>query len=371
MLPVNERLRDAAVSHAHDLQHYANGVIRRIIATLNRSDAAIFAQLADALERMPASAFSVDRLEQLLAGVRELNLRAYQAIENELTPEMRALTAYEANYQNQLIRTTLPQQVIARVGVYTVNVEQVYAAALARPFQGVLLRQALTGLEANRAKLIRQTLARGYVESRTISEMVRELRGTRARGYADGLFDKSRRETEAVVRTATSHFAAFTRDRFVAANKDLIKAVQWVSTLDTHTTQICILRDGKRYTTETHQPIGHSLPWLGGAGNAHWNCRSTAVPITLSFRELGINIDELPPGTRASMDGQVPADQNYGEWLQKQSAARQDEILGPTRGKLMRDGGLTVDRFANDKGKWLTLDQLRERDAAAFGKAGL
>ena len=82
-------------------------------------------------------------------------------------------------------------------------------------------------------------------------------------------------------------------------------------------------------------------------------------------------MDELDPGTRASMDGQVAAETAYGEWLKKQSAARQDQVLGPVRGKLLRDGGLTVDRFANDKGVWLSIEQLRERDAAAFRRAGV
>jgi hypothetical protein len=70
----------------------------------------------------------------------------------------------------------------------------------------------------------------------------------------------------------------------------------------------------------------------------------------------------MPPGTRASMDGQVPADLTYADWLKKQSAARQDEILGPTRGKLFRSG-MPMERFYNDQGVWLTLPQLLERSA--------
>jgi hypothetical protein len=71
------------------------------------------------------------------------------------------------------------------------------------------------------------------------------------------------------------------------------------------------------------------------------------------------------------MDGEIPADMSYGDWLAKQSAARQDEILGPTRGALFRRGGLKLDQFANAKGRWLTLEELRQRDAKAFANAGL
>jgi hypothetical protein len=93
--------------------------------------------------------------------------------------------------------------------------------------------------------------------------------------------------------------------------------------------------------------------------------------VVKSWRELGIDMDEMSPGTRASMDGQVPADMSYGAWLKKQSAARQDDILGPSRGALLRKGGLEMERFYNDKGRYLSLDELRERDAAAFKRAGL
>ncbi len=75
-------------------------------------------------------------------------------------------------------------------------------------------------------------------------------------------------------------------------------------------------------------------------------------------------MDELPQTTRASMDGQVPADMTYGQWFTRQSAARQDEIVGPARGQLFREGKITFDRFSDDRGRWLTLDQLRSRIAA-------
>ena len=372
MLTANERIADLMIAHQVDLQHYSNGVVQRIIAVLNRSDASIFAELNAALERLPAESFTVERLEQLLLSVRILNRQAYEAIDRELTPQLRELVAYEAEFQAQLFVSAIPPQILARVPLAKVSVEQAYTAALARPFQGVLLREALTGIEAKRATLIRQTLAQGYVEQKTIQQMVKGLRGSRAAGYADGLFNRSRIDIEAVVRTATSHFAGVTRDRFMADNADISTGQTWLSTLDSRTSAPCILRDGKQYTVgDNPKPVGHQLPWGQGPGRFHWNCRSCSIPILKSFRELGIPIDELDAGTRASMDGQVAADMTYGEWLRKQSAARQDAVLGPTRGALFRNGGLSVDKFANDKGRWLTLDELRASDAAAFGRAGL
>jgi hypothetical protein len=152
----------------------------------------------------------------------------------------------------------------------------------------------------------------------------------------------------------------------------VIASVEWVSTLDARTSPMCRLRDGLQYTLEGHKPIGHAVPWGAGPGALHWCCRSTSTPVTKSWKELtGVDVEEFSPATRASMDGEVPADMTYAEWLKKQSAARQDEILGATRGALFRRGGLELQGFYNNRGRYLSLQELRERDAAAFAKAGV
>jgi hypothetical protein len=49
----------------------------------------------------------------------------------------------------------------------------------------------------------------------------------------------------------------------------------------------------------------------------------------------------------------------------------QDEVLGPTRGALLRRGDLDLGDFYNEKGRYLTLNELRAQDAAAFERAGI
>lgn len=370
-MSVNEDLFDAAVNHAIDLQRYSTWMVQRIIGLLNRTDTELFARLTAALELMPAESFTVERLESLLGSVRQVNYQAYQQIERELTQQLREFAAYEANYQLELFQTTIPAQVVGSVGVAAVNLTQVEAAVLSRPFQGRLLREWAQSIEADRMTRVRDAIRIGYTQQETIDQMVRRIRGTRAKGYADGIIEMDRRNAQAVVRTAVSHTAATARDAFYEANTDLIKAVEWNSTLDSRTTPICQARDKLRYHPVSHVPIGHKVPWLGGPGRAHWGCRSVGVPITKSWRELGLDIDEMTPTTRASMDGQVPAETTYSQWLQRQSAKRQDEVVGPTRGALMRTGKLEFDRLFDNRGQYLTLEQLRERDASAFAKAGL
>lgn len=374
MPSVNETLLTAALAHEIDLHRYSNDAVRRIIGVLNRLDVDLFQQLMGALVALePEDAtenFSAQRLGQQLAAVRALNAAAYARLNQETANEMRSLTGYEVDYQLSLFENVLPASVQERVGMGRINVEDVYAAAMARPFQGRLLNEWADTLDANRMRRIRDAVRMGFVEGQTVEQIVRRIRGSKSVRYMDGIVQLDRRDAEAVVRTALGHTAAYARQKFYEANVDVVKEVKWVSTLDNRTSEMCRLRDGKLYDAATHKPIGHRLPWGGGPGALHWRCRSVSVPITKSWRELGAGA-EFDAETRASMDGQVPADLDYGTWLRQQSAARQDEILGPTRGALFRRGGLALERFADARGHWLTLDQLRQRDAAAFGKAGV
>lgn len=91
----------------------------------------------------------------------------------------------------------------------------------------------------------------------------------------------------------------------------------------------------------------------------------------------------LPYGTKGKFDkfarqrireltGLAPPKTTYAEFLARMSAEKQDDILGPTRGKLFRKGGLTLDKFVNYKtGRQLTLEELEARYERAFAAAGV
>jgi len=363
-MSVNERLRDEVVAHLIDLHRFSNSEVRAMLSILRDADIALFNRLTAALANLSATEFTVQRLSSMLTGVWEANEAGYRQLATRTVEQMRSLTEYELEHQTSLFRDLLPTQ----VSVATVEPAMVYSAAFARPFRGRLLGEWFESLAAQRQQRIESTLRTGYVTGRTIDEMIRDIRGTRAQNYADGLIQIDRRNAEAVVRTSVAHFANFARQSFYKANADLIAEEQWASTLDNRTTEMCQIRDGLMYTAEDHQPVGHKVPWLEGPGMIHWGCRSTSVPVIDSAKELGL---DLPPLERAEMNGVAAPGTTYRDWIERQPAARQDDILGPTRGALMRKGGLDFPDFFSEKGNFLTLDELRQREASAFRRAGV
>jgi hypothetical protein len=350
---------DLVVLHALMLQRYSEGVARRIVATLNRADKDIFSRLQLALDAAPGDVSAqAAYLESLLASVRGLNGAAYRQIEAAMQADMLALAGVETTFNDRLYGAMAGSVPLAAVGA-----RSAYAAAMARPFQGVLLREAAAELGEARMRRIRDAVRIGFVSGKTTTQIVKDLRGTQTAGLADGLLEVDRRHLTTVVHSALGHTAATARDQFFKANKDVIASVMWLSTLDGKTSEPCRLRGNKRYSADAKKPIGHALPWGAGPGRYHFRCRSTAIGLLPG--------QEKPFGMRASSDGPVDANTSYGAWLGRQSEFTQNEVLGVKRAKLFRDGGLSIENFSTNKGEFISLEQLRKTDADAFKRAGL
>lgn len=356
MKTANEKLLDELIGHEVDLSRLSNAQVVLIIKILNSKDAELRAALIEAIDNLGAD-LSAAAVDMALAAVLRLNRVVFVEVRQALDQTTDGLISYEITFQQGALRAVLPVAVQEAYPVVTPVFSQVKAIARARPFQGRLLREWMAGIESNRAAAVRDAVRAGVVEGRTTADIVRTVMGTRAQNYADGILQKSRREVEAVVRSAVSHTAEAASDAAYEANSDIISHVEWLSTLDNRTSADCRIRDRLPYTLGTYKPIGHKIPWLAGPGRIHFCCRSTKLPILKSASKLGFS----DSATRASMDGQVPQSTTYAEWLARQSPARQDEILGPERGKLLRQDKLKLQDFYNDKGKFLTLDELRSR----------
>ena len=172
------------------------------------------------------------------------------------------------------------------------------------------------------------------------------------------VMDLSRRNAESLVRTSVQTVANETRDKTFAQNGDLVKGKEWVAALDNRTCLVCGSLDGKRWDLEGN-PIGHSVPYKSAP--AHYNCRCSFVPILKTWKEMGIDIDELPEISRASMDGQVQY-KTFSDWLKRQPDGRIEATLGKRRAELYQSGKLTIDQLMRD-GKPLSVKELASKYA--------
>jgi SPP1 gp7 family putative phage head morphogenesis protein len=332
----NDDLQDDMIARAIDLERYKTGFSNRVRKHLER----VTADIQRILIESELTEYRKTRLEQMLRDMNKLISAAYEGLPELVEAELKQLAETEAKYVVSAMNGVMGANLAA-----TPTLAPIYAAAAAQPFQGRVLSDWFKKLEDSSKDRIQAQIRIGYTEGETIAQIVSRVRRST---------NIDRNSAEAVVRTAVNHISSFSRHSVYEQNDDLIKGYMWVSTLDTRTSDLCKGRDGKVYTLKSRiRPPGHI------------NCRSADTPVLRAASA----IEGLPEGTRASMDGQVPASTNYGEWLAKQSIERQEEALGVRKAKLFRDGQLKIDKFSTADGRELSLDELNSRYPVNWEKA--
>lgn len=354
-LPSNEALVDLFMERAVDLLRLEAGTRDRVITLLNQLEGDIVAAIAKIDPTANVSArYQRDRLTKLLKVVTDSTRATYRRSDTLLASEIREVADIEATWTGHAINASVHAD-FADAGLTRTFLDTLVSDVLVQgaPTKDWWGRQA-QGL----VNKFSDEMRRGMVLGESNAKLIERVRGTASQ---PGIMDLSRSSAERLVRSSVQTAANAARTAVYDQNTDLIAAVQWHATLDTRTSIWCITRDGHKYTPTDHKPMDDGPPWLEGPGALHWGCRSTSVPILKSWRDLGIDEDEVPETTRASMDGQVPVHTNFEGWLKKQSTTRQDTVLGEGKADLWRRGKIDFRDLLDQKGRPLTTEELRAK----------
>ena len=350
-----QQLLEQATRHAAHLERLKTQDVNELIELLDEVNSQVMARL----QRGNITDFSRSRLEAELATINQLMTQAMdESIVPTLNRQLVELGQYEAQFE---IRSLENVTVNAE---YTMPADtQIREAIYGQPLQargannGKLLEPFIKDWENGAMERVSQTVRAGYVQGLTTQEIARSVRET--------AMVPSTQNLQAIARTALQHAANEARQATWSANRDIVKKYRWVSTLDSRTTSQCQALDGQEYE------FGE-----GPMPPAHIGCRSTTVAV------LADDLQFLDgDGTRRDRDpetgqvGEVGAQTTYYGWLKRQPAKTQDSIIGPARGRLLRNGGLTTERFRElqlDRNfEPATLEKMRKLEPAAFERAGL
>ena len=334
-MALSDDILDETVRHAHYLERHKASVIKKIVAMMNNSNDEMYSMMYKArVEKLKRR-----DLDKLLVRLRKHIKAGYEPVIETLDSEIRDLAGHETRWQKKIIDGITPVELDWEAP----SEEQIYAAAKARPFEGLLLQDWYNGLPDGHFRRVKSTIMQGYVEGQTTDEIVQQMQQ-----FTQG---RSRRAAETAARTALTHTSNVARNESYRRNRRVIKAVEWVATLDGRTTAVCRARDGKTWPVDE-----------GPRPPAHPACRSTTIPVVKSLRELGIKANTKDvKTTRASMNGQVSSELNYDRWLRKQPKEFQEDVLGREKARLFR-AGLKMDRFVDDGGREFTLKEIEQRE---------
>jgi SPP1 gp7 family putative phage head morphogenesis protein len=358
----NQAILDATIRHAVFLERLKSGEVQKFAPFLKEIDRSI----RERLTKSDLTEYTTKRLEALLKEVDSLLLGIFDRYSDQLNLDLIDLANYEAEFEATSLTRAAPASVTFDAALP--GTAAIRAAILTNPLSvrgadgGKLLKPFIDGWTSVERGRIVGAIRQGFFEGQTNFQIIKAIRGTKALNYNDGILAKTDKNIGSMVRTAVQHVSTQARMETLRENSDVVQAVEWVSTLDSKTTAQCRALDGRRFKMDQ-----------GPRPPIHINCRSTVVAVTRFSRLFAQG------ATRASVgsDGpqQVRADLNYYDWLQQQPAAFQDKAIGPVRAKLLRDGGLSAERFAalqlDRNFAPLTLVQMKALEPLAFERAGL
>ena len=395
--------------NAIDLNRFSNSVAKRIAVTYNDLILDIVDQLRG-LDEFDSSAKAV-RLQAILAQLKQSldgwagtstllvveDLQGLAQLQSEfVTNELRRALPLELREQIRSVQIS-PQfaQSVATVDPTAINVvtlsDDLQAAVAGSPqvFQltatqgtaitlpnGKVLNKSFRGLAEAQSELFSKTVRNGLLTGEPVDQISRRLKGrlqfgdlgplsVRQLAQAGGeLTSVANHQVNALVRTSVNQVANATSQQVYKANQDVTKKYRYVATLDSRTSAICRALDGQEF-----------VYGKGPEPPQHFNCRSTTVPI-IDYEGLGF--DPPPPsklrrpnsafkGPRAVRGGSVPDNETYGQWLNAQSNAVKQDVLGKRRvpyfNRLVNKYGPTdaIRKFVSADGSELTLEQLKRR----------
>lgn len=342
----NEALQNLGIRHAVYFQRLATHEVNEIIRWLNNEVFPdVLRQLSDELTRSRRA--DLTALLQVLRG----QLRgAMDVASSRATDAMARVAESEVVWQARTIAKAVP----IAIDWKSPTAGYLRATVVSRPFRGGTMAAWFAGLAESTARRLDRTVRTGLAEGESVPDLIARVRGKRGDGYAGAVLETTRRQAAAIVRTAANHVSNDATIASLRENGAVVKGWRFLATLDSRTTLVCQTLDGQVFPLEDQSK----------APPRHWGCRSRAVPVLRSWREMGIDIAEAPAGTRASLTGQVPATTTYADWLRDQPRAVQDEILGAGRADIFRSGGVAFERFVDDRGRPVSIEELRRLEEA-------
>lgn len=343
----------------HELGLLSDEAVSELIKVLRSARAGIVAQIeAEAQGLASISEWTRERNDQISAWIDDVLAGTSASVTSYISEaSVGVALASVATYNSILSFDGKAKAVKLVEGLTREQVKQFFQD---QPLGGKLLSDWVGNAFSTGA---RDSILNAIREGVVMGEGYRKL-VKRVMTAADAGFSITQREVTTLVRTYVQSANTGAQEAVYEQNEGIIKGYKRVETLDNRTCRICALADGTVYGKNEKRP---ELP-------AHPNCRGVWLPLLKSFREIGLNIDELEEVARPwTIREQGPigtggrkilnfgtTKENFGGWWESLSA--EDKLktsVGPVRGRLLQEGLVRWEDLSDKRtGLPYTLEQL-------------
>lgn len=329
----NEQLQDLLLERSLLIERVKGGMSLKI--------AQIYADILAYLEKkITENTITMSKANQLISDIKKNLNFPYADFGNDLISL--------AQDENDSIVKALNDSAGINIASGLANAKVIEKIANTSLIQGATIKDWFSSLNASLQFDVEREIRLGVTNGENTSDIRQRLQNT---------LKISNKNADSIILTAIGTITNDVREQVYKENEDIFKGYVFVATLDSRTTQGCALRDGLQYDLK-HNPIGHKIPYEKTP--RHFRCRSLYLPILKSWKDLGLDI-EIPKGTRASMDGQVPQDVNFADWFDSKGKDFQMNYLGINKYELYKSNKLNFTDLFDTKGNPLTVSELRSK----------
>lgn len=354
MTSASEVIADEIREHAISLARYSEHEKRQIYRMLDRIMGKLKNELQDADIGKGVSRSEKKKMEELFKQAKETIETGYGDISKKVEAGLKSLSELEGDWAVDMLNRSMG---VKFVTTKPTTKEQLSAIAGETMIQGAPSKEWWGRQSEKLINGFKDQIRMGWMQGESLENLMKRLTGGKDED-GNPVFDLksgTRRGAEAVIRTSVQAVANEARMLVYKDNADILEGLQWVSTLDTRTTIECAALDG--YVWDIHgNPIGHDMMLIPPP--RHWNCRSVLVPVPKSFRDMGIDLDEFPESTRASIDGQVPESKTFATWIKGKPDGYSEKVFGKTRADLWKAGKISIRDMVDQRGRPLPLSAL-------------
>lgn len=343
----------------HDLEQLDAEAVAAVIAALESAQKDITSRLAeDAAGLSMLTEWRREQDEALNAWADEVLAGARATVtgvvsEASIAAATASLTAY-----NAILSLDGKASAVQTVGLSSEQIRAWFQdTALGA---GGLEKWVDTALDNGVKQSILAALRKVSVEGKGTAEAVRRV----IVAASDAGFEITRREAITITRTFIQTANVNAQEAVYKANEGLLKGYKYVATLDASTCPLCLFADGAVYKLDEQRP---SLP-------RHPRCRCIMCPVAKSWRDFGVDIDDLeavarpwtirdlgPIGTGGrKIESYGKTTENFsGWWASLSDADKAKTAVGKVRRMLLESGTLSWDdMWDKATGLPLTLRQL-------------
>ena len=193
------------------------------------------------------------------------------------------------------------------------NLKRLWASIVKDPIPaaGVSMGEMVKDLGRALVTQMSVALKRAYADNWTLTDLTNFLKGTPAKNFKDGALNKLSNQAKTVARTSMAQIKSWLSYN---VGRVFYPTYQWISTIDSVTTDVCRSRHLRIYEYGT-----------GPRPPAHFNCRSIIV------------------GMVGDLSNMVP--RSYWDWIRSQPGAFLRDVLLPGQAAAINDGTARAPEF--------------------------